>query len=670
MRNHITIVFLSIVFVSLFSCVPPTDVKLTEVKLNLRDKRQQTLYDFQDKRMSDSLYSFLADEDPSLRYLAAMAFASIQDTLAIDKIAPLLGDEVEDVRIAAAYAIGQTGSGRSEDYLLRAFAAQDTMNTYAATNSAVLEAMGKIGSRTYLNALATISTYRTTDTLLLEGQAYGIYRYALRNIINPKATKKMLDYATDFNYPPSVRMIAANYLVRAKNIAIDSQYITPLDQALSQNKDANIRMALAIALGKAKTDAALNALINQYNVEKDYRVKLSIIRALGNFDYEKVKATVWNAVDDKNIHIANVAADFFLEHGAATEATLYRRKAKDSLNWETQVKLYHAANRNTPPYFGKTIEAINYELRQRFLNSQNPYEKAAIIRALGEFGYNYRFIKEQAFPADEKIVRTAGMEALDKILNMDNFSSYFGVSYFRRMKEITGYIIEAMQNGDEGMIALGAGTLRSKKLDFTATIDSTALATMEMALNKLKLPKQIETYNELLHTIKFFKGEKFTPKKLEYNNPIEWVVFNNIPEKNTATLKTNKGDIEIEFLKNQAPGSVTNFVQLSKKDFFNNKVFHRVVPNFVIQNGSPRNEMYGSLDYSIRSELPYLHYENGGYVGMASAGLDTEGTQFFITHSPTLHLDGKYTIFAKVIKGMNVVHKITTGDAIKDVTLE
>lgn len=671
MRNLAVPIFASCVFLFFMSpgCTPPESVKLTEVKVNLRNKKQQKLYDFQDRGLTDSLYQYLQNPDPTFRYLGAMAMASIQDSTAVDKLAGLLADEVEAVRVAAAYAIGQTGGGRSEDYLLRAFASQDTTDAYLKTNAAILEAVGKVGTKTYLKALATVSTYLPADTLLTTGQAAGIYRYALRGITNAEATARMVEMVSDFAYAPSARFYAANYLGRARNIDL-SEYAVFLDQAISKSKDPRVRMALAIALGKTKNSEGQKALLDQYNFESDYRVKTNILRALGNFAYDTVKTTVWTALDDPNVHIANTAADYFINHGAAQEATLYRRKAKDAnLNWETQVKLYTAANRNTPRYFGKSMEAINYELRQKYLASENPYEKAAIVRALGEFGYNYRWIKENAFPANEPIIRTAGMEAFDKILNMDNFAGYFGASYFRRMKEMTGYLTEAMQNGDAGMIAVAAGTLRSKKLDFTATVDSTALAIMETALANLDLPKEVETYNELGRTIAFFKEEEFTPKTPEYNNPIEWVVFNNLPEQNEAVIKTGKGDIVIELLKDKAPGSVTNFAKLTKQGFFNGKNFHRVVPNFVIQGGCPRGDGYGSLDYTIRSELNDLKYSEAGYVGMASAGNHTEGTQFFITHSPTPHLDGNYTIFGKVKEGMDIVDKITTADVMTEVEL-
>jgi cyclophilin family peptidyl-prolyl cis-trans isomerase len=92
------------------------------------------------------------------------------------------------------------------------------------------------------------------------------------------------------------------------------------------------------------------------------------------------------------------------------------------------------------------------------------------------------------------------------------------------------------------------------------------------------------------------------------------------------------------------------------------------VPNFVAQGGCHRGDGYGGEDYSIRSEFSYAKFKEGA-VGMASAGKDTEGTQWFITHSPAPHLDGRYTVFAHVIKGMEIVHQLDVGDQILSVEL-
>jgi peptidylprolyl isomerase len=106
----------------------------------------------------------------------------------------------------------------------------------------------------------------------------------------------------------------------------------------------------------------------------------------------------------------------------------------------------------------------------------------------------------------------------------------------------------------------------------------------------------------------------------------------------------------------------------TQRGFYRGLPFHRVVPNFVIQGGDPRGDGWGGPGFSIRSEFSPLTYETG-MLGVASAGKDTEGSQFFITQSPQPHLDGRYTIFGKVVTGMDVVDKIQVDDHIFDVKI-
>jgi cyclophilin family peptidyl-prolyl cis-trans isomerase/HEAT repeat protein len=136
----------------------------------------------------------------------------------------------------------------------------------------------------------------------------------------------------------------------------------------------------------------------------------------------------------------------------------------------------------------------------------------------------------------------------------------------------------------------------------------------------------------------------------------------------TATLVTSKGSFVIEFLPEDAPLTVDNFVQLARKGYFNGITFHRVVPNFVIQGGDPRGDGNGGPGYSIRCEINEVPYERAA-VGMALSGKDTGGSQWFVTHSPQPHLDGGYTVFGRVIRGMEVVDKIARGDTIQRVVV-
>jgi cyclophilin family peptidyl-prolyl cis-trans isomerase len=130
-----------------------------------------------------------------------------------------------------------------------------------------------------------------------------------------------------------------------------------------------------------------------------------------------------------------------------------------------------------------------------------------------------------------------------------------------------------------------------------------------------------------------------------------------------ATVNTNKGRFTIELLPAEAPLNVDNFVQLARRHYFNGIVFHRVVPNFVIQGGDPRGDGNGGPGYQVRCEINEVPYGRGA-VGMALSGKDTGGSQWFVTHAPQPHLDGGYTVFGNVVAGMNVVDNIVRGDRI------
>jgi cyclophilin family peptidyl-prolyl cis-trans isomerase/HEAT repeat protein len=142
--------------------------------------------------------------------------------------------------------------------------------------------------------------------------------------------------------------------------------------------------------------------------------------------------------------------------------------------------------------------------------------------------------------------------------------------------------------------------------------------------------------------------------------------LNRIPKKVTATVVTTKGSFTIEFLPEDAPLTVDNFVQLARKGFFNGQTIPRVVPNFVVQAGDPRGDQNGGPGYQFRCEINEVPYERAS-LGMALSGKDTGGSQWFVTHSPQPHLDGGYTVFGRVTRGMDVVDNIARGDKIRRV---
>ena len=139
-----------------------------------------------------------------------------------------------------------------------------------------------------------------------------------------------------------------------------------------------------------------------------------------------------------------------------------------------------------------------------------------------------------------------------------------------------------------------------------------------------------------------------------------------------AEIHTEKGVMKVEFFDKDAPGTVENFIKLSKDGFYDGLNFHRVIPDFVIQGGCPDGTGMGGPGYSIKCELDGDNqYHDRGVLSMAHAGRDTGGSQFFICHSRTntAHLDRNHTCFGKVYDGLEVIDDIRQGDKIEKVVI-
>ena len=138
----------------------------------------------------------------------------------------------------------------------------------------------------------------------------------------------------------------------------------------------------------------------------------------------------------------------------------------------------------------------------------------------------------------------------------------------------------------------------------------------------------------------------------------------------TATIVTNRGTIEVALSAQYAPKTVNNFVFLARDGFYDGVSFHRVISNFMVQGGDPTGSGSGGPGYRFEDETrgnPLKH--ETGVISMANAGPNTNGSQFFITHSPQSHLNGMHTVFGRVVKGMEVVNAIRQGDVMTSVTI-
>lgn len=155
----------------------------------------------------------------------------------------------------------------------------------------------------------------------------------------------------------------------------------------------------------------------------------------------------------------------------------------------------------------------------------------------------------------------------------------------------------------------------------------------------------------------------------QWKNPPEMTID---PTKTyQAFIATNRGTIELQLLPQHAPKTVNNFVFLAQEGFYDGVTFHRVIGNFMIQGGDPTGTGSGGPGYRFEDEVrnnPLKH--ETGVISMANAGPNTNGSQFFITHSPQPHLNGRHTVFGRVLRGQDVVDSIRQGDVIESIRIE
>jgi len=136
-----------------------------------------------------------------------------------------------------------------------------------------------------------------------------------------------------------------------------------------------------------------------------------------------------------------------------------------------------------------------------------------------------------------------------------------------------------------------------------------------------------------------------------------------------ATIETEKGNLVLELFASDVPLTVNNFVFLAREGFYDGTTFHRVMADFMVQGGDPTGTGFGNVGYSFPDEFTE-HSHVAGALSMANSGPDTNGSQFFITHSPQPHLDGGHSVFGQLIEGMDVLNKIEKGDTLIRITIE
>lgn len=620
--------------------------QVKEVNSNkFEDPEIVRIYELIDRRDGDSLMTYLKDENETYRYEATLGFASIQDTSVLVPLAFNLNDSSSKVRKAAAYALGQTGDSSSIAPIIQALEVEDSVYV----RKELLESLGKVITQETLKQLQYWPLKTQEDK---EGLAWGLYRAGVRNIhdgISVDLALSLLDASNSYN----TRLGAAHFLSRSRNLALKDRNAIIIRSAKSDVSE-NIRMACALALRNAEHPTSLTAL-QEIVLDTDYRVRVNALRALANYDLRSIQETLLSSLNDSSHHVAINAAGIISNKATIDESEMVQEALLAANHFRVKSTLFGTALK-----IAADKQSIIDQIIVEYDSATNSYYKAGLLSALGNTAMAQEFVVTKTFSEQTLAISSAGIGALASMRRSEDFPEELSNAFADIFKQ-------AIETKDIAMIATAGSVITDPDLDFRKYYDSAAF--LKQIRSELQLPKDMEAIQMLDRAISFFENTDYDAPQNEYNHPINWELVQSLGSNPMARVTTEKGTISMRLLIEDAPGSVANFAALARSGYYNGKNFHRVVPNFVIQGGCNRGDGYGGEDYSIRSEFANLKYEEGS-VGMASAGKDTEGTQWFITHSPTPHLDGGYTIFAKVTEGMEVVHATEVGDKIISISIE
>jgi cyclophilin family peptidyl-prolyl cis-trans isomerase/HEAT repeat protein len=633
------LLFLPAVVMLLLGCETP-DKSINKFS----DPELLRIAELQDRRMADSLYAYFDHPNALYRRDAVQAFGSVQDAGKVEKIGKLLlMDGDASVRKAAAFALGQIQHPSCERILLGALVKEEVAeNTFE-----ILQSYGKTTRRWQLDPTAFQG-----DTLKTAGLAWSIYRAGIRGKTDSVANAVAVGLLAT-HHSHNTRLAAAYYFGRGAT-GFESAEQT-LIAAARNDPSVNVRMAIMPALGKIASDTTLLTIKDAIKHESDSRVIINAVRVLKSFPYNQTKNYLYESLHHKDVHVGIAASEIIIEtvpRDAWIEVSSLTNVVN---NWRIQANVYEAALKA-----GKNKDLAR-EIQERYTKSNNPYERAALLGALKHFPEAYPFVEQSLRSADTAVVRSSAAAALVAMNQTADFSRQLTRQFAALYRDLLA------TEEDPAVLGTIAIALADSTLGYRSHFPDGSV--LYSAREKLSLPEHNEALQSIEAAIAQLENRKPEPIENNFNHPIDWQLVKKIRHDQLATIQTTRGSIIVRLLVNEAPGSVANFVALSRKNYFDDKTVHRVVPNFVIQDGCKRGDGWGSENYSIRSEFSPRPYTTGS-MGMASAGKDTEGTQWFITHSPTPHLAGRYTLFAEVQEGHAVVDYLQMGDKITDVEIE
>lgn len=464
--------------------------------------------------------------------------------------------------------------------------------------------------------------------------------------------------------------------------------------------DPGHRAAACLAFASIQDSAAIPALFKRYLEDKHPAVRRAAVFSLGQLRLASVSARLIQTYVLKSNTDLRDEVLMAIGKGAALSDTLFyeriRLKAKDSagmyayaysvyqayrrkvLSKAIHAKIRYIQSKDKRPevqhlcsgLLNRNVRKLNVLRKDNMPKHSVPLTKEVVDRFMEQKASPYTFIESMK----EGHVIAGNSEVLEQIALDASYPHVLRTFCMEQLLEIKAYrdtlnIARLLYTGNLAITGMACAEI----LKDSAAIkrrDADLLKHLYACRKTLQMPRDFEAWAETEKAICALEGRKYVYRSWfehGYRNAPDWEYIQRIPATQKVKITSSKGSIVLQCRVNEAPVSVSNFLKLVDSGYYNGKYFHRMVPDFVVQGGCPRGDGWGSLNWTQRSEFSnYLRYRPGS-AGLASAGKDSEGVQFFISHIWTPHLDGRYTIFAEVIEGMQVVLSLGVGDQILSV---
>ncbi|HEX8151109.1 MAG TPA: peptidylprolyl isomerase [Pyrinomonadaceae bacterium] len=672
-----------------------------------------------ERRWEDSdLGKLLSDASPAVRARAALAAGRIGDEGAVAPVGALLKSERDEaVRAAAAFAFGEIEAEAGADALtetlrvsrspeLRARCVEALGKIAAALPEARADAKKRIGETITTTLAAEHRLAKPNRALVLLGLTA-----ALRaRPENGARTVALFLSSADGR----VRADAANALARLRA----KESLERLRVMLATDADAVARANAARALGAAEDAGALEVLARHAAADADARVRVSAVRSLAQIKepraadpltrrggelfaaYKSARVggapnppevnellevatsmgrVLANSNDERALTLLRAAREggvvapevetalariaptqYIREKGVADFVAQASRRGAAGVTWQKVSALAQGLGELagvTSAQVGNSVVSLQADAQialRALVQSQStpPPSLPDLLRALAAFKPpDLAAVARAALGNPDMIARATAADILSELPPEPETARALAEALPRALQDETD---------DAALSVLGA-LAKQQGPEVEPAIKS-ALETTDYLVRRRaadilreraggqRNERRVETVNTRNHREDYERALARVGKSVR------------------AVVLTDKGAFTMELLPGEAPLTVDNFVGLARKSYFNNVLFHRVVPNFVVQAGDPRGDGNGGPGYQIRCEINEVPY-NRGAVGMALSGKDTGGSQWFVTHSPQPHLDGGYTVFGRVVEGMDVIDRIVRGDRIRSVTI-